>query len=182
MPPREWVEVNIHFRGSWTEARRIILDFVKPFVDSHRGLKQSWHYFQEVCPPNGERPGEPEIRLRFFGKSSNVATIRTNLTRDLTRLIASGQSPVTSFHFGNHGGPGQYTGEAGYWGKDWTIAMHQYQNGAEFGLLFLSKYPIQQQPTIPIGRHGHRYVHLLLNQMTVPHQYAGPVANLTVPE
>jgi len=179
---REWVEINIHFRDGWDEARRVIIDFVKPFVNSHRRLKQSWHYFLEKCPPNGDRPGEPEVRLRFFGRSNNIATIRADLNSELGRLIQSGQSPVTHFHFGRHGGPGQYDGEADYWGKDWSIAMKQYQNGAEFGLFFLSKYPLQKKPSIPIGRHGQRYVHLLLNQMTVPHQYFGPAANFTVPE
>ena len=182
MSPKEWVEVNIHFKGGIEETRRVIIDFVKPFVKNHRRLKQSWHYFVETCPPNGERPGEPEIRLRFFGKSTNIATIRTDLTTELTQLIRSGLSPVTHFHFGKHGGPGQYDGEIDYWGKDWPIAMKQYKNGAEFGLYFLSNYPIQQKPNIPIGRHGHRYGHLLLNQMTVPHQYIGPLANLAIPE
>lgn len=182
MSPKEWVEVNIHFSGGVNEARRVITDFVKPFVNNNRRLKQSWHYFVETCPPNGDRPGEPEIRLRFYGKSSNIATIRANLRRELTQLIASRQSPVTYFHFGRHGGPGQYDGEVGRWGKDWKIAMKQFQNGAEFGLYFLSKYPIQQKPDIPIGRHGHRYAHLLLNQMTVPHQYSGPITSLNILE
>jgi len=136
--PNEWIEINIHFKGGWNEARRVILDFIRPFVNGHRRLKQSWHYFQELCPPNGDRPGEPEIRLRFFGKSNNIAMIRADLIRELGRPISSGQSPVTSYHFGNHGGPGQYKGETDYWGKDWKIAMRQYQNGAEFGLFILA--------------------------------------------
>ena len=65
------------------------------------------------------------LRLRFFGKSNNIATIRADLTNDLTQLTASGTSPVIYFHFGNHGSPGQYSGEAGYWGKDWSMAIGQ---------------------------------------------------------
>lgn len=175
MSPDVWVEVNIHFQGGVDEARWVILNFVKPFVDSHRKLKQSWHYFVERCPPSGERSGEPEIRLRFCGTSANIATIRTDLTSQLTQLIQSGQPPVTHFHFGKHGGPGQYDGEKDHWGKDWTIAMKQYENGAEFGLYFLSNYPKQKDPHIPVERHGHRYAHLLLNQMTVPHNYVGGI-------
>lgn len=179
-----WIEVNIHFKRDpnvYEQARCVILGFVRPFVNTHRRLKQSWHYFQEQCPPNGDRPGEPEIRLRFYGTPTNIATIRTDLGTQLSQLIQAGQLPVTYFHFGKHGGPGRYDGEVEYWGKDWSIAMRQYKNGAEFGLYFLSKHPIQQKPGIPIGRHGHRYVHLLLNQMTARHNYTG-YYSLNIPE
>lgn len=184
MSPNLWVEVNIHHltgTNPYHEARNVILGFVKPFVDTHRRQKKSWHYFHEQCPPNGLRPGEPEIRLRFYGNQTNIGAITTDLNIQLTQLAQTRQHSITHFHFGNHGGPGQYNGERDYWGRDWKIAMRQYKNSAEWSLYFLSKYPLQHNPDIPIGRHGHRYAHLLLNQMTVPHTYTSGY-NLTIQE
>ncbi len=89
-------------------------------MGNHRSLKQSWHYFEEICPPNGGRPGETEIRQRFYGTPVNIAIIRTDLVNELNQVIGSRSLPVTYYHFGNHGGPGQY------WGKSVI--------GAEIGL------------------------------------------------
>lgn len=162
---KKWIEVNIHISNS-NQFRRTILSFVKPFVRNCKKKHHvdSWHFFVEKCPSNGPRPNEPEIRLRFYAESTEVDIIKNELDSRLKKL-ARLQGPITFHHFGKHGGPGKYRGEAGNWKKDWSVVMKQFNYGSEYALLFLSKQSLHK----PIGYHGQRYAHLLLNQLLIPH-------------
>ena len=163
--PKKWVEVNIHFSDP-QENRRVLLAFVKPFVEDCKkhSLIESWHFFEERCPQRGPKLGEPEIRLRFYGESEDIDAVKDQLSSKLRNLVASSKDPITYYHFGNHGEPGDYVGEANYWGNDWSIAMKQYQEGAELGLWFIQNF----SSTMPLER-WQKISHLILNQLLVPH-------------
>jgi len=163
--PEKWAEVNIHF-GDPRENRTALLSFVKPFVECFKknGLIESWHCFEGRCPQRGPRPTEPEVRLRFYGELKNVEIIKDELDSELAKLVNSGKSPIIFYNCGNHGEPGDYVGEANYWGSDWPIAMKQYQNGAELGLWFIENFP----SVMPVER-WQKISHLILNQLLIPH-------------
>lgn len=177
---KKWIEVNIHFDSS-SENREVLLSFVKPFVESCKDGKliESWHYFQEMCPENGPKPGEREIRLRFYGGMKEIDTVKAKLDSQLKRLIDSGESLITFYHFGNHGGSGDYVGEAGYWQSDWLTTIKQYQKGAELGLWFIESFPHPQTMTL---ERQQKISHLIINQLLIPHgnfhTSAGPSLNL----
>jgi len=163
---RKWTEVNIHVINS-NQFRRAVLSFVKPFVKNCKRTRQidSWHFFLEECPLTGPRHGELEIRLRFYGESIEIDQIKNALSTKLEKLARSRRNPITFYHFGNHGRPGKYRGERANWRTDWPIVVKQYNFGSEYALQFLSKRHLHRR----LGYHGHRYVHLLLNQLLIPH-------------
>lgn len=144
----------------------------------------SWHFFVEKCPPNGPRPNEPEIRLRFYAESTEIDLIKNELDTKLKKLARSRRSPITFYHFGKHGGTGKYRGEANNWKKDWSLVMKQYNYGSEYALQFLSKRSLYK----PLGYHGQRYAHLLLNQLLIPHggariiRFGRPFVDIMIPQ
>jgi len=163
---RKWTEVNIHVSNS-NQLKRAILSFVKPFVKNCKRAHQldSWHYFLETCPLTGPRHGEPEIRLRFYAELAVIGQIENQLRTQLGRLARLHRNPITFYHFGKHGRPGKYRGERSSWKTDWPVVMKQFNYGSEYALQFLSKKNLHRR----LGYHGERYVHLLLNQLLIPH-------------
>ena len=163
---RKWTEVNVHVRNP-NQFKRAILSFVKSFVKNCRRTHQldSWHFFLEKCPLTGPRHDEPEIRLRFYAESAVIDQIENELRTKLDKLVRSHRNPITFYHFGKHGRPGKYRGERPNWKTDWPIVMEHFNYGSEYALQFLSKKSLHRR----LGYHGQRYVHLLLNQLLIPH-------------
>lgn len=163
---RKWTEVNIHVSNS-NQLKRAILSFVKPFVKNCKRTHRidSWHFFFEECPLTGPRHGQPEIRLRFYGESIEINQINNELRTELNKCTRSTRNPITFYHFGNHGSSGTYRGQRANWGTDWSLVMKQFNNSSEYALQFLGKRNLHKR----VGYHGERYVHLLLNQLRIPH-------------
>jgi len=166
---RKWTEVNIHVSNP-NQLKRAILSFVRPFVKYCKRTHQidSWHFFFEECPLIGPRQGQPEIRLRFYAESAVISQIENRLNTELARLVRPHRNPITFYHFGKHGRPGRYRGERPTWGTDWPVVMKQFNYGSEYALHFLGKTRLHRR----LDFHGERYLHLLLNQLLIPHAQA----------
>lgn len=150
--PCKWLEVNIHLKDySVTDA--VLKEFVAPYTQAckAKGAIYSWHFFRE-----------PEIRLRFYGKETDIDEIRQDLDSRLSQLETDQPGVFEKHIFGAHGREGeQYQGEEDMWGSDWPIAMKFYEYGSETACQFL----VAERSDKSLDYHADRYVHLLLNQL-----------------
>lgn len=137
-----WLEYNIHISDVLTHNNilSILFDLIEPFVNSHRASFEHWHYLFE---PDVSIPTVAEVRLRFEGTANNLATIKTDLVREvdrfrlLTNLVIADGDRIGS-HEGSHGTRNQqYQGEAGAFGNDWNAIIEILQIGSESALQIL---------------------------------------------
>lgn len=149
--------MNIHL-NDYSRTDEVIAETVKEFVEDFKreGWVKSWHFFRE-----------PQIRLRFFGEEKNIGEAK-KLIDDKLKEKESTNGELYSCHvFGAHGRRDEeYTGEGDYWLDDWSLVMKLWENTSEFALNIISKGADK-----PLDIHGERHVHLLLNQLGLPHVY-----------
>jgi len=155
----KWIEVNIHL-NDYSRTNEALIETVRKLVQDFKKENwiKSWHFFRE-----------PHIRLRFFGEEENITKIKDAIERKLNEMEST-KSELYAYHiFGSHGRKNEeYTGEADYWLDDWPLVMKLWENTSEFALNLISK-----KPSKPLGIHGERHIHLLLNQLGLPHEYFG---------
>ena len=128
---KRWLKYNI---------LSVLFDLIEPFVNSHKAMFDHWHYLfeQNSC---GSTLGE--VRLRFEGTTTNLATIKTDLIAGIsafqtrTNLVMADTDTLGS-HEGSHGARNQqYQGEAGAFGNDWNAIIEILQVGSESALMIL---------------------------------------------
>lgn len=153
----KWVEVDIHL-NVYGRTNEVLVETVKEFVEDFKkkGWIKSWHFFRE-----------PQIRLRFFGEANSIEKVKNSLN-DRLQQLESERSDLFSCHvFGSHGQRGkEYTGEHDFWKEDWPLVMKLWNDTSEFALSLISKGAKK-----PLDIHGERHIHLLLNQLGLPHLY-----------
>lgn len=174
-----WVEVNLF--AELADQDGILLDVLAPYVKGikERGKLVNFHFFRE-----------PEIRFRV---RLNSARAKTSERKAIAALASSLQKRglVSSWHFGNHGGPGRmYHGEEDRYGKNgWQVAQDYFRYGSETALRLLAlkregrlenplwakglgnpweggeRNPWKEREDDPLVYNWSRYVHLFTNQL-----------------
>jgi len=178
-----WLEFNIHIRNRvlrpfdlFNDSLAILLNLVKPFVDSHRTLFVRWHYLLEPDTCRGE--GCYEIRLRFEGSETNIIQVKDALVVELNnfvnlRHIAMRENEPLGSHEGSHGRRGMmYLGaQSENFGRDWNTIVEIMEKGSEDALaIFNLGRTLVEDRSIGLGtwRTTHPYyTHLPANQLLV---------------
>jgi hypothetical protein len=153
----KWIEVNIHLNG-YLRTNEVLAGTVKKLVDDFKKENwiKSWHFFRE-----------PQIRLRFFGDENNIVKIKEVIDNKLKEMESTKGELYSCHVFGSHGRRDEeYAGEADYWHDDWSLVMKLWENTSEFALNLITKGPSKS-----LDIHGERHIHLLLNQLGLPHDY-----------
>lgn len=153
----KWVEVDIHL-NSYRRSNEAIAETVKELVQDFKdkGWIESWHFFRE-----------PQIRLRFYGEENNIVKVKNAIENKLSEMESTKGYLYSCHVFGAHGDRNrEYVGERDYWQDDWSSVMKLWENTSGFALNLISKGASK-----PLDIHGERHVHLLLNQLGLPHDY-----------
>jgi len=147
-----WLEFNIHVRspvlGDNVFVRRILLELIEPFVNTHRQKFSHWHYLIESDPCRGDGYYY-EIRIRFEGDNANLSLVKNALINDLANYsnrtnITMREDEILGSHEGHHGrriggGIGPYRGaQSEGFAADWSIIVEILEKGSEFALQILS--------------------------------------------
>lgn len=178
-----WIEFNIHIRNRIVQQQNlfydsvaILLDLVKPLVDSQRERFSHWHYLIEPDTCRGQECYE--TRLRFEGSETNIGRIKGTLVTRLnnyvnqTHRVMSETEPLGS-HEGCHGCRGEnYLGsQSENFGRDWNTIVEILQNGSEHSLnVFSLGRTLVENRSVQLGQwrtiHPY-YIHLPANQLIV---------------
>jgi len=154
--PDKWIEVDIHL-NNYTRTDEVIRETVKELVQDFKTKNwiRSWHFFRE-----------PQIRLRFYGEAENIDKVKEAVDSKLNERESTKGDLYSCHVFGSHGRRNEeYVGESGFWLNDWLSVMKLWENTAEFALSMIDS------ASKPLDVHGERHVHLLLNQLGLPHEY-----------
>jgi hypothetical protein len=172
-----WLEYNIHLCGqpNYENIIAVLVDFLQPFVESHRGFFNHWHYLLE---PDTCRASSGEIRLRFEGSQQNLGKIMQDLITEIgnysdrTDLVMHDDEPLGS-HEGCHGNRNSsYQGAASEgFGRDWQSIVDILQIGSESAIQILRLgRGLVENRSLQIGQRQVRhpyYLHLPANQLIV---------------
>jgi hypothetical protein len=162
----KWIEINIHLNG-YSRSNKVIAETVKELVEDfkEKGWVKSWHFFRE-----------PQIRLRFFGEEENISKMESLMDEKLNKK-ESAEGDLYSCHmFGAHGERNkEYVGEADYWQDDWSLAMKLWEACSEFAMDLIAKGTSK-----PLDIHGERHIHVLLNELGLPHVYANTGTEMVI--
>ena len=172
-----WLEYNIHLCGQpdYGNIIDVLSDLVHPFVNSHRGSFNHWHYLLEG---NVSGSTSSETRLRFEGTSRNLSQIRHDLINEINRFSRNTPTIMrhnkgTGSHRGCHGHRNRtYRGAASEnFGRDWQSIADILQIGSESAIeiLRLGRGLVENrslQMGLRVVMHPY-YLHLPANQLIV---------------
>lgn len=147
-----WLEYNIHIRPEFRYAYpkkiiTILLDLIKPFVETHKDEINHWHYLIEGDKCRGKEFAE--IRFRVEARQAKLKEIKKQLSREVRKFSKEKHLtiPEGEDHGSHEGENGErdktYKGAQSEkrWGQDWDKIVEILQIGSESSLKILYYYP-----------------------------------------